>query len=280
MIAAHGAALAQSSPIDAPEDFTRALAAASRGDAQAALAIGDAYRLGRGVIADFPAAEGWYLRAAQAGNIRAAAELGLFYIDRHRPTDALAWLEQAARQGDAPATGALATLYVNGGGIAPDRPLAYALTARSAASGLAAAKAQLAALEARLSPAEIGAAADRLQRWESDTPTPLPVAAAAAASSSSQPSAPQWQVQIAAYRSVNSALRGWVVLSAQLKLASDVDPLLVHAGDVVRLRVPVADGDAARALCRAIIAKGGGCVPFRADGAAAYPAPPPVFAPS
>ena len=271
------AGVAGTQSVSSPGDFARAFVAAEHGEPQAALAVADAYRLGQGTTADYLAAEGWYVRAAQAGIVRAATELGLLYIDRRQPMAALPWLEHAARRGDPRAIGALATLYVNGGGIAPDRPLAYGLTARSAATGLAAAKAQLTLLQPYLTPADIDAAAERLRRWDDATPTPLPVGPV---TTIPLPVAPACQVQIGAYRSTEGALHGWEVLSARLKLAADIDPLLIPAGPVIRLRLPAPDRDAAYALCRTINARGLRCVAFRADGEAPGATSSPVFGPS
>jgi cell division septation protein DedD len=266
LIAMAGGAEARAQAIDAPDDTARLIAAAGRGEPQAALAVADAYRLGRGVAADYLAAEGWYVRAAQAGSVRAATELGLLYIDRSQPVTALPWLDRAARKGDPRAIGALATLYVNGNGIAPDRPLAYALTARSAASGLAAAQAQLALLKTYLTPAEIDAGADRLRRWDAETPAPLPLAQAVAPAAT--PAPPAWQVQIGAFGSIGKARAGWDILSDRLRFDPGLTPLLIPAGPIVRLRLPAGDGDAARGLCRRIRAAGVDCVAFHSEAGA------------
>jgi TPR repeat protein len=268
LIAVPGGAVAQAWPIDAPDDFSRAFAAASRGEPQAALAVADAYRLGSTVTADYLAAERWYARAARAGNVRAATELGLLHIEQKQMAAALPWLDHAARRGDPRAIGALATLYFNDRGIPPDRPLAYALTARSAQTGLAAAQAQLKLLDAHLAPADIAAAGDRLRRWDAEASIALPVSTEPPL----MPATPAWQVQIAAFRSAAAAQAGWPVLLRRLRLDPESAPLLVPAGVIVRLRLPAESEDAAYGLCRHIRAARGRCVAFPSqDGVSPTP---------
>lgn len=85
--------------------------AAKDGNAYAADALGVAYADGLGTTASTPAAEHWWLMAAQAGDGDAQMRLGQLLASESRTPEALPWLEKAAAQGMPEAQQTLDRLY-------------------------------------------------------------------------------------------------------------------------------------------------------------------------
>ncbi len=94
--------------------------------------------------ADFVRAAEAFTRAAEAGNVRAAFNLGeLYRAGKGVPQDyrqAAAWFERAAAAGFAPAQFHLAVLAFNGVGVPRDRDRARDLVQKAATQGLAQAR--------------------------------------------------------------------------------------------------------------------------------------------
>ena len=120
---------------------------ATKGDADAAFNLGQAYRIGRGVAADSGEAKKWFERAARAGHLDAQVSLGLLLFDVGDRANALDWLKRAAERGEPRALLVTGTALFNGDGLKRDPVLGYAYVSRAAAQGLAPAKATLADMD-------------------------------------------------------------------------------------------------------------------------------------
>jgi len=98
-------------------------------DPQAQFMLGDIYRYGEGVVANRFEAFRWYILAAEQTLPEAEYIIGLWLAEGiGAPEDdaaALRWLRKAAAQGHAGGMFALAGMYENAQGIAPDLALAY-----------------------------------------------------------------------------------------------------------------------------------------------------------
>lgn len=116
---------------------------AQAGDPDAQFNMGQAYKLGRGVKADIPAAISWYRKAAAQGHVRAEDNLGLLLFQQGDRAGALPYLQRSATRGEPRAQYIVGTALFNGD-IAPKNWVrAYALMTRASASGLAQATASL-----------------------------------------------------------------------------------------------------------------------------------------
>jgi cell division septation protein DedD len=123
---------------------------ATRGDADAAFNLGQAYRLGKGVPLDLARAQQYFEAAARKGHVDAATTLGILMFQNGNRTGAMRWLKQAADAGDARAMLLYGTALFNGDGTARDSVKAYALVSRAAAQGLVAARETLLELDETL----------------------------------------------------------------------------------------------------------------------------------
>lgn len=103
---------------------------------------------------DLAAALHWFERAAEAGSVEAALEIGTaHYLGRGRARDAAAaarWFRAAAQGGDVGAMYLLASMYENGEGVEPDLRLARYWYDIAAKNGDEAAPGKLKALDERL----------------------------------------------------------------------------------------------------------------------------------
>lgn len=120
---------------------------AEAGDADAAFNLGQAYRLGKGVVIDLAQAQNWLERAARKGHVDAQTTLGLLLFQNGNRVAAMRWLSLAAEAGEARALLMVGTALYNGDGIPQDPIKAYAYVSRAAAQGLAPAKATLADMD-------------------------------------------------------------------------------------------------------------------------------------
>ncbi|GGD57808.1 hypothetical protein GCM10011411_17320 [Aurantiacibacter arachoides] len=111
-------------------------APAAAGDPDAMFNLGQAYRLGRGVVQDNARAEDLYRRAAQAGHVQAADTWGLMMFQDGRREQALPYVEAAARRGDPRAQYLIGIAHFNGDLVPLDWERAYALMTLANASGL------------------------------------------------------------------------------------------------------------------------------------------------
>ena len=117
-------------------DALKALApAAESGDADAQAALGDVYLDDKGRCddkgSDKQAAERWFLRAANAGNVEAQRRLiGMHEFDSEpeRAAQATAWMAKVAALGGSADLASLAGRYQRAEGVAHDRVLAHAFS--------------------------------------------------------------------------------------------------------------------------------------------------------
>ena len=120
---------------------------ASKGDADAAFNLGQAYRLGKGVPLDLGQAQNWLEQAARKGHTDAQSTLGLLLFQNGNRVAAMRWLKSAAEAGEPRALLVVGTALYNGDGVPEDPVKAYAYVSRAAAQGLAPAKATLADMD-------------------------------------------------------------------------------------------------------------------------------------
>lgn len=123
---------------------------ASKGDADAAFNLGQAYRLGKGVPLNLASAQAWYEAAARKGHVDAATSLGILLFQNGNRTGAMRWLKQAADGGEPRAALLYGTALFNGDGIKADPVMAYAYVSRAAATGLGPARATLADMDSMM----------------------------------------------------------------------------------------------------------------------------------
>jgi uncharacterized protein len=113
---------------------------ASKGDANAAFNLGQAYRLGRGISQDVGKAVTFYEQAAKNGHVAAQGNLGTLLYFSAAPVQnrkkAVEWWHTAAQNGDARAQYMLGVLYFNGDDVEKDWSKAYAYTSLAKDAGL------------------------------------------------------------------------------------------------------------------------------------------------
>jgi cell division septation protein DedD len=109
---------------------------AAAGDPDAMFNLGQAYRLGRGVVVNLARAEALYARAAAAGHIQAADTYGLMLFQDGRREAALPYLQDAARRGDPRSQYLLGIAHFNGDLVERDWIRAYALLTLASGAGL------------------------------------------------------------------------------------------------------------------------------------------------
>ena len=109
---------------------------AAAGDPDAMFNLGQAYRLGRGVIVNPARAEALYARAAAAGHLQAADTYGLMLFQDGRRQAALPYLQDAARRGDPRSQYLLGIAHFNGDLVEKDWIRAYALLTLANGAGL------------------------------------------------------------------------------------------------------------------------------------------------
>jgi uncharacterized protein len=244
---------------------------AEKGDADAAFNLGQAYRLGKGVVIDLAQAQNWLERAARKGHVDAQTTLGLLLFQNGNRVGALRWLSLAAEAGEPRALLMVGTSLYNGDGVAVDQVKAYAYVSRAAAQGLAPAKATLAdmdevmplelrqkgvamaqAMVASKKPAEPIAAPKSVA---SKPPAPKPAAPEAAAPKPAMPQAAKpavaasgnWRIQLGAFGQRKSAEALFAKLSGRL---AGRQAYYIPAGAVVRLQAgPFESRSAANAAC-------------------------------
>ena len=252
---------------------------AEKGDADAAFNLGQAYRLGRGVIVSLGAAQTWLERAAGKGHLDAQTTLGLLLFQNGNRAGGLRWLKVAAERGEPRAMLVYGTALYNGDGVPRDPVLAYAYVSRSAAQGLPPAKETLAEMDkvipvdvrqkgvalamekAGVKPAEEKPVATAKAPTAKTTPKPAPTkpVVAAATPPASGGSGP-WRIQLGAFGQRSSAEALFRKLSGKL---AGKQPYYVAAGAVTRLQVgPYPTRAAAAAACASL--GGQACFPVAA----------------
>jgi uncharacterized protein len=282
-LAAPAAAQSVKSGIDAWQrgDYVGAVAIwrplAEAGDADASFNMGQAYRLGRGVLVDLGTAQSWLERAALKGHTDAQTTLGLLLFQNGNQADGLKWLKGAAEDGDARAMLVYGTALYNGDGVPQDPVLGYAFVSRSAAQGLEPAKSTLAQMdeimpiEQRKKGVALAMQKARTQaRAESRSPSPpkvqppKPAKTVAERRPQSVPASGAWRIQLGAFSQRSSAEALFRKLSGSSPIAGR-QQFLVAAGPVTRLQVgPYASKAAAAAACSALSGRGQPCFPVAA----------------
>jgi uncharacterized protein len=121
--------------------------AALKGDSDAQFNLGQAYKLGRGVKADFSVALDWYRRAAEQGHLQASDSYGHLLHYQGKVSDALPYLQASADRGEPRAQYLLGTELFNGVHMQKDWVRAYALMTRASSSGMAPASRSLAQMD-------------------------------------------------------------------------------------------------------------------------------------
>jgi len=111
--------------------------AAEQGDTGAQKRLGWWYQQGIDGPVDLAQAEGWYRRAADAGDTWAQLLLARLYFSNKRAEEAIPWLRRAADAGDESAQAGLAWAYRTGTGVGADENEARRWHTLAAASGAA-----------------------------------------------------------------------------------------------------------------------------------------------
>lgn len=244
---------------------------AEQGDADAAFNLGQAYRLGRGVVIDLSQAQIWLERAARKGHVDGQATLGLLLFQNGNRVAAMRWLNAAAEAGEARALLMVGTALYNGDGVPEDPVKAYAYVSRAAAQGLDPAKATLADMDAVMpldqrkrgvAMAQEMAAGKKAAAPVAAAPRPAPAkppkaaapkpvpqdpVAAAATAKPAVAASGNWRVQLGAFGQRKSAEALYSRLSGKLR---GRQAYYVPAGAVVRLQAgPFESRAAASAAC-------------------------------
>jgi hypothetical protein len=140
--------------------------------------LGLMFATGNGVPQDGAKAARWLRKPAEQGVGIAQNNLGLLYAMGngvpHDGAEAARWFVRAAGQGVTLAQENLGVLYANGTGVPRDLVQAHAWLSISLAGGQATAAERLAAVEPRLSPAELVRARELARAWlEQQRQTPV-----------------------------------------------------------------------------------------------------------
>ena len=249
---------------------------AEKGDADAAFNLGQAYRLGRGVVINLGAAQTWLERAAKADHLDAQTTLGLLLFQNGNRAGGLRWLKVAAERGEPRAMLVYGTALYNGDGVARDPVAAYAYVSRAAAQGLSPAKETLAEMD-KVIPVDVrqkgialalnkaGAAPTRPKAATAAKPSapkaePKKDAAALAPSAPSSAGSGPWRIQLGAFGQRSSADALFRKLSGEL---AGKQPFYIAAGSVTRLQVgPYPTRAAAASACASL--GGQACFPVAA----------------
>ncbi|MDP9424203.1 MAG: SPOR domain-containing protein [Pseudomonadota bacterium] len=246
---------------------------AEAGDADAAFNLGQAYRLGKGVVIDLAQAQNWLERAARKGHVDAQTTLGLLLFQNGNRVGAMRWLNLAAEAGEPRALLMVGTALYNGDGVPEDQVKAYAYVSRAAAQGLAPAQATLADMDAVMpleqrkkgvalaqqmaatqkpasprAPSAKTATAKPAQKPAAQKPaTPKPAAEAPSPPKAVATASGKWRIQLGAFGQRKSAESLFAKLAGKL---AGRQAYYVPAGAVVRLQAgPFESRSAANAAC-------------------------------
>jgi len=247
---------------------------AEKGDADAAFNLGQAYRLGRGVVVNLGAAQTWLERAADKNHLDAQTTLGLLLFQNGNRAGGLRWLKTAAERGEPRAMLVYGTALYNGDGVARDPVKAYAYVSRSAAQGLPPAKETLAEMDkvipvdirqkgialamekagsrpapAKPAPDKTAAASSKPAKAAAPKIEPKKPASAPAVSASAGGAGP-WRIQLGAFSQRSSAEALFKKVSGKL---AGKQAYYVPAGSVTRLQVgPYPTRSAAASACASL----------------------------
>lgn len=163
------------------------------GDPDALFNLGQAYRLGRGVVRDMNQARELYRRAAEAGHIRAADTYGLMLFQEGRKQEALSYIVPAAGRGDPRSQYLLGIAHFNGELVERDWEKAYALLTLANGAGLPQAAPAIASMDKHIPLAQRQRAAELAisMKAEADAASAVQFAAADLGVSETQAIAPR-----------------------------------------------------------------------------------------
>lgn len=243
---------------------------AEAGDPDASFNMGQAYRLGRGVLVDLGTAQTWLEQAARKDHVDAQTTLGLLLFQNGNQAEGLKWLKKGSEKGDPRAMLVYGTALFNGDGVPQDPVLGYAYVSRSAAQGLEPARSTLAQMDEiiplaqrkkgvalALQKAKTQSATKSAPKPTQKSPEPQPVVAVGPVSGS-------WRIQLGAFSQRSSAEALFRKLSGTAPVAGR-QQFLIAAGPVTRLQVgPYASRNAAAAACSALSGLGQACFPVTA----------------
>ena len=142
------------------------MAAAERGDVVAAFNLGRRFES----QVNYPAAVGWYEKAAAGGNVEAQYNLGVIYwegkLGKPDPARAVRLFHEAGRQGNVYADWALGNIYWHGhGGVQPDLMEAYKWLKLAQINGFREAAGALNSCAAGMSPEQVAEAEKRVKAF-------------------------------------------------------------------------------------------------------------------
>ena len=245
---------------------------AEAGDPDASFNMGQAYRLGRGVLVDLATAQTWLERAAEKNHVDAQTTLGLLLFQNGNHARGLKWLKGAAEKGDPRAMLVYGTALYNGDGVPQDPVLGYAYVSRSAAQGLEPARNTLQQMD-DIMPLEqrkkgIAMAMQKAKNQQQDQARPTATArpkaqkpAPAPAQKTAAAATGAWRIQLGAFSQRSSAEALFRRLSGSAPVAGR-QQFLIAAGSVTRLQVgPFPSKAAAAAACSSLSARGQACFP-------------------
>lgn len=144
---------------------------AEQGEMKAQLLLGDMYSGVRGVPQDHAKAAFWYRKAAEQGSAPAQASLGVMYERGigvpQDGKEAMVLYHKAAEQGFPEAQYVLGGIYQRGLGavVQPDPVQAHMWFSLATAAGFEAARENMQAIEAGMSPEQIEKAKSLTQEW-------------------------------------------------------------------------------------------------------------------
>jgi uncharacterized protein len=249
---------------------------ADAGDADASFNLGQAYRLGRGVLVDLATAQVWLERAAQQDHPDAQTTLGLLLFQNGNQPEGLRWLKISAERGDARALLVYGTALFNGDSVAQDPVLGYAYVSRAAAQGLEPAKNTVAQMDEIRPHAQRRKGVAQAMQKARTPPSSKPKQPAATAPPQVKPkpkpaqpvtvtaATGAWRIQLGAFSQRSSAEALYRKLSGSPAMAGRRQ-FLVAAGSVTRLQIgPYASKSAAAAACSSLAARGQACFPVAA----------------
>lgn len=289
--AQHGLGLMYQTGRGVESDLAQAAAwfrrAAEQGFARAQTALGDVYARGDGVVGDMGEALAWWRKAAEQGSVRAQYSLGEAYFEGQGVAvdldESAAWLARAAEQGYARARAKLKDVMRlrRDAGVAvadpepPEAPAAPPAPAAAEAPSPPAGPVEAAAAppEADAEDAAVDGAppTDEPRETAEESPpetaapaateTVAPAATETAAPAASETAAaPTYRVHLASFREKETADKEWHrlrkshgdLLAGLTAIVGRVD-LGATKGVYFRLHAgPLADAEAAQALCRAL----------------------------
>lgn len=243
---------------------------AAQGDADAEFNLGQAYKLGRGVVRDLAKAELLFGKAAARGHVAAADNYGLLLFDRGERARAMPYVRAAADRGDPRAQYLLGIAHFNGDLAPKDWIRAYALMTLAQSANLPQAAPALAQMDQHIPLAQRQAA----------VPLATQLAHKADASSSTQAAAADLGVRPAAAGSASTPATSSVTLPPVTR--PPATPPIVRPDAAVPSALRTAGGDSpatagADYARPAVVAKP---APARKPAPAPEPKPAPVAQPA